>query len=161
MLTIKNGRTGTVWVLPTAVVVGMLMLSACGAQATPTAAVDATTAPVQSGSVTDAPPATEAPAVDATAKPISFKNDVLPILQSRCVKCHGGEKTAKGLSLIDYQHLIAGTAEDGPAIVPGNAAKSKAIQMVQAGKMPKMSAKLLPEQIQILIDWINQGALNN
>lgn len=160
MLTIKNGRTGTVWVLPTAVVVGMLMLSACGAQATPTAAVDATTAPVQSGSVTDVPPATDAPAADATDKPISFKDDVLPILQSRCVKCHGGQKTEAKLNMTDYQHLMAGF-EKGKVVTATDAANSKLIQLTQSGKMPKRSAKLLPDQLQILIDWVNQGALDN
>lgn len=164
MLTIKNKRTGTVWMLPTAVVVGMMLLAACGPQSTPTAG-DGATAPAQnSGVATNAPatavPATDAPAADPTDAPISFKNDVLPILQSRCVKCHGGQKTEKGLNVTDFQHLMAGS-EKGPVVVASDAAASKMIQMVQQGKMPKMSAKLLPDQIQILVDWVNQGALDN
>jgi len=154
MLTIKNGRTGTVWVLPTVMVVGMMLLAACGPQAAPTAANGAT-APAQNSSA-----ATNTPAADGTDAPISFKKDVLPILQSRCIKCHGGQKTEKGLNMTDFQHLMAGS-EKGPVVVASDAAASKMIQMVQQGKMPKMSAKLLPDQIQTLVDWINQGALDN
>lgn len=176
MLTLKNGRTGTVWVLPALLVVSMALLSACGAQvaAAPAAPDSSVSVPAQGSGVatgvpaktnvpatTKAPTATNIPAADATDALISFKNEVLPILQSRCVKCHGGQKTEKGFNVTDYPHLMAGAGSDGPMLVAGDAAKSKLIQMVQSGKMPKMSARLLPAQIQILIDWINQGALNN
>jgi len=33
---------------------------------------------------------------------VSFTNDVLPILQSRCVNCHGGDRTEEGLVLKTY-----------------------------------------------------------
>jgi uncharacterized membrane protein len=150
MLIIKNGRK--IWVLPALVVVSMVLLSACGAQgvANPTAAI-----PSQGS--TQAVSGGDAAGTDA---PVSFKNDVLPILQSRCIKCHGGEKTEESLNLTSFDHLMAGS-EKGPVVVASDGAKSKLIQMVQSGKMPKRSAKLLPNQIQILIDWINQGALNN
>lgn len=144
MLITKNGRR--YWVLPALLVVSMMLLAACGPQAVP--AADATAAPGQSSAT-------------GTDAPVSFKTDVLPILQSRCTKCHGGAKTEKGLNVTDYQHLMAGAGADGPVIVASDAAKSKLIQMVQSGKMPKMSAKLLPAQIQTLIDWVNQGAQNN
>ena len=149
MLTIRNARTGRVWVLPTMVVVGMLLLSACGGQAAP-ASTDATTAAGQSS----------APATGGTDAPVSFKTDVLPILQSRCIKCHGGEKTENGMNMTDFAHLMAGS-ENGQVIVASNAATSKLIQLVQSGKMPKRSARLMPAEIQKLVDWINQGALNN
>ncbi len=145
MLITKNGRR--YWVLPALLVVSMMLLAACGPQAVPSA-TDGTAAPAQGSST-------------GTDAPVSFKTDVLPILQSRCTKCHGGAKTEKGLNVTDYQHLMAGAGADGPVVVASDAAKSKLIQMVQSGKMPKMSAKLLPAQIQTLIDWVNQGALNN
>lgn len=163
MLIIKNGRK--VWVLPALLVVSMMLLAACGGQASPTLATDPTaTSSAAQGStqpIGAAAPTDVAPVGDATDAPVSFKNDVLPILQSRCIKCHGGEKTEKGLNVTDYQHLMAGAGSDGPVLVASDAAKSKLIQMVQSGKMPKRSAKLLPAQIQTLIDWINQGALDN
>ena len=168
MLTIKikNGRTGTIWVLPVAVVVGMLLLSACGAQTTPQPASDPTAASPTQGSTQPAGagyPTAAADASsdeDATDVPISFKNDVLPILKSRCLKCHGGDKTEAKLSMTDYAHLMVGS-QKGVVVVANDAAKSKLIQLTQSGKMPKMSAKLLPAQLQILVDWVNQGALDN
>ncbi len=175
MLTIKNRRTGTIWVLPTAVVVGMMLLSACGPQATPQPVTEPTAAsPAQEKTqppVTDSPTATsvattdpEATATSLAEAPndvlISFKDDVLPILESRCIKCHGGEKTEAKLNVTTYAGLMAG-AEKGVSVVAGDAAKSKLVQLTQSGKMPKRSAKLLPEQLQILADWVNQGALDN
>ena len=175
MLTIKNGRTGTIWVLPTAVVVGMMLLSACGAQATPQTITDPTAAspaqestqPTGAASPTAAAPATATTAPEATEQSeapgdvlISFKTDVLPILESRCIKCHGGDKTEAKLNLTSYKGLMAG-AEKGVVVVASDAAKSKLIQLTQSGKMPKRSAKLLPDQLQILVDWVNQGAQDN
>jgi hypothetical protein len=34
-------------------------------------------------------------------------------------------------------------------------------EMIVSQKMPKRGPKLTPPQVQTIIDWINQGALNN
>ena len=96
----------------------------------------------------------------APASSISFTNDVNPILQSRCLLCHGGQRTEKGLNISTYDHLIAGS-EKGPVLVPGDAANSKLIQLIEQGKMPKRGPKVTPDQLAVLIEWINAGALNN
>lgn len=176
MLTIKNGKT--IWILPATLVVGMMLLSACGGAA-PAPTADPMDVPIVSTSevvdeeeptVVVPPTPSEAVPTDETAPDdaggapntgtVSFKDDVLPILQSRCIKCHGGERTEKKFNLTTYDNLMKG-GENGAALVPGDAAASKLIVLVEQGKMPKRSAKLLPDQIQILIDWINQGAQNN
>jgi predicted small secreted protein len=91
---------------------------------------------------------------------VSFSKDVLPVFQSRCINCHGGEKTEKGLNMTSYDKLMAGS-EKGPVVIAGDPVNSKLIQMIQQGKMPKRGPKLLPDQLQILTDWVKAGALNN
>lgn len=143
------------------------LLSACASQGTNTpapqpteAAVSVTEAPATGApaAATESPAAsTEAPASGAT---VSFANDILPLFQSRCVNCHGGERTSKGLSLNSYNAVMAGS-ENGPVVTPGDGANSTLAQMVANGKMPKRGPKLTPDQVQLIVDWINQGALNN
>jgi uncharacterized membrane protein len=96
----------------------------------------------------------------SSAASVSFSNDVMPILQSRCATCHGGNQTNAGLSFASYETLMAGS-NNGPVVTPGNPANSLLIQMIQEGRMPKRGPKLTPDQLQILMDWIQSGALNN
>lgn len=114
-----------------------------------TAAVQATEVPVTQ-------PAGQSP--EGTT--ISFTNDVFPILQSRCINCHGGDRTEEGLVMLTYAELMAGS-DNGPVVTPGDAVNSLFAELVSAQKMPKRGPKLTPPQVQVIIDWINQGALDN
>jgi len=91
---------------------------------------------------------------------VSFAGDVLPILQRRCVKCHGGEKTEEGLILRTYADAMAGSW-NGPVIEPGSAEGSFLVEQIVSGKMPKREPRLLPSEIQAISDWIDAGALDN
>jgi mono/diheme cytochrome c family protein len=84
----------------------------------------------------------------------------MPILNASCVKCHGVEQVKEGLDMTSYAVLMAGSF-NGPVIAPGDAANSFLVQQVVEGEMPKRGPKLTAEQIQIISDWVNQGALNN
>jgi mono/diheme cytochrome c family protein len=145
------------------------LLTACTAQATEAPASQPTeaSAPVISspagGEAPVNPPApTEAPttAPDAgQAANVSFANDILPILNSRCGNCHGGQKIEEGLVLKTYSDLMAGS-DNGPVIVPGDAGNSLLVKLVANLEMPKKGPKLTPPQIQLITDWVNQGARN-
>lgn len=91
---------------------------------------------------------------------VSFSKDVAPILQEKCVSCHGGEKTSKGLDLKTYTSLMTGS-QNGAVVVSGDAAKSVLIQALQSGKMPRRGGPLPADQILLLMDWVNAGAKNN
>ena len=52
-------------------------------------------------------------------------------------------------------------SENGPVVTAGDAANSSLAEMVANGKMPKRGPKLTPDQVQLIVDWINQGAQNN
>lgn len=114
-----------------------------------------------SGSATSMPTAPVlTPGGAGTSATVSFSKDVLPLLQSRCVNCHGGQKTSKGLNMTSYAKLMAGS-QNGAVVIPGNVDKSPFIQFILQGKMPKNGPKLLPGQVQLLINWVKAGALNN
>lgn len=148
------------------------LITACGSQpATETPVsqpteeiVPVTEAPTNPPPLTDtAVPPTESPTETPTAESItgiSFTNEVMPIFQSRCLNCHGGQKLEEGLSMRSYTDLMAGS-DNGPVINAGDADGSLLVQMLVQNKMPKKGPKLTPPQVQLIIDWINQGALNN
>jgi hypothetical protein len=52
-------------------------------------------------------------------------------------------------------------SDNGPVVTPGNADNSLLVELLLNQKMPKRGPKFTPAQIQIIIDWINQGALDN
>jgi uncharacterized membrane protein len=91
---------------------------------------------------------------------VSFAKDVLPILESRCLSCHGGQQTQRGLSVASYNTIMAGS-QSGPVVIPSNSPNSLLVQLIQSGQMPKRGPSLTPTQIQTIADWINVGAPNN
>jgi len=132
-----------------------MILVGCGTQ---TSTKPATT---QASQKTNPEPAsvTEAP-TEAPATTVSFANDVLPIIQSRCVNCHGGQRIEKGLLMNTYDEIMAGS-DNGPVVIPGDVEGSLLVELVTANKMPKRGPKLTPQQIQVITDWVAAGALNN
>jgi septal ring-binding cell division protein DamX len=123
------------------------------------------TQPTEAATSAPDPTATSAPESSPTSEPasgatISFANDVLPILESRCVNCHGGDRTEEDLSLKNYGDLRAGS-KNGAVVIPSDADHSKLAELIINQKMPKRGPKLTPPQIQLIVDWINQGALEN
>lgn len=126
-------------------------------------------APAEAPAATEAVEAAPAESTDPTAEPaapevvaggVSFQNDVLPILERSCVRCHGGMRREEGLDLRAYAGLMAGSV-NGPVVIAGNADGSQFITLVMDGEMPRRAPRLADEQVQILIDWVNQGALDN
>jgi mono/diheme cytochrome c family protein len=87
-----------------------------------------------------------------------FEAQVRPILQARCVTCHGREKARSGLRLGDRDALLKG-GRRGPAVSLDKPDESLLLQAVnhQDLKMPP-GGKLPPEQIDILARWVRKGA---
>lgn len=99
--------------------------------------------------------------VPAQAAP-DFQKEILPLLQSRCVECHGPDKQKGKLRLDTLEAAVKG-GKDGPAIKAGDAAGSPLIQRVSLPKdnddrMPPEGEPLTAEQIQLFTDWIADGA---
>ena len=158
--------------LPLTLLLTLFLIAACGGGSTPQTPPETATPtepPVQptaipatntSVPVTDAP--TEvAPATDsAVSTGVSYIANVKPIFDAKCIKCHGVETTKEGLDMQTYENLMAGS-RNGSVLTPGDAANSVLVDLIVRGKMPNRGPKLSEEEIQIITDWINQGALNN
>jgi uncharacterized membrane protein len=91
---------------------------------------------------------------------VSFEEHIQPILERRCAKCHGGEFPSEGLNMESYESLISGS-QNGVVIIPGDANNSLLFQKIESGEMPKRGSDLTTEQIELIRQWINEGALNN
>ena len=96
----------------------------------------------------------------AAAK-VDFSHQIVPILREHCSECHTGDKKKGGFSLNDRASTLAG-GESGKAVVPGNAAKSPLIEAITSKdpdkQMPPKGARLSPEKVKLLRDWIDAGA---
>ena len=95
-----------------------------------------------------------------TSSNVSFANQVLPVLQTYCVECHGGIRTREGLNMTSYDALMAGSF-NGAVVIPGSANDSLTVQLIAAGEMPERGPAVSSAELQLIIDWINQGAQNN
>jgi hypothetical protein len=49
---------------------------------------------------------------------INFNEDIRPILNSKCIACHGGVKKTKGFSVAHRSDALAVTESGTPAIIP-------------------------------------------
>lgn len=101
--------------------------------------------------------------VSCSPDSVYFANDVMPILQSNCAfsGCHGGGSAQDGVNLESYGTIIS-TA----GVISFNADRSDLIEVIIDSDPddvmpPPPSAPLTAAQIQVLTDWINQGAQEN
>ena len=89
---------------------------------------------------------------------VTFEKDVRPILKANCFQCHGEDGEMKGGLDVRLARFIIKGGKEGPAIVPGDAAKSHLLELVKNGEMPKKKARLKDSDIATLEQWISQGA---
>src|SRR5262245_34769704 len=94
------------------------------------------------------------------AHQINSNKEIKPILETRCMKCHGRGK-GKGELRIDTRETFLKGGESGPAVVPGKSEESLLIELVSGlnpeSVMPKKGSKLNSGQIALLRAWIDQG----
>ena len=89
-----------------------------------------------------------------------FIEKVKPLLESRCVSCHGTDKVKGGLRLDSRAAALKG-GDAGPALIPGKPADSLLLQAVMHSKkdleMPPKE-KLTTNDVAVLKRWIEDGA---
>ncbi|HEY7153147.1 MAG TPA: c-type cytochrome domain-containing protein [Gemmataceae bacterium] len=102
------------------------------------------------------------PARAAAAKPVSFINDVAPILKEKCFGCHGAKNPKGKLDMTKYATFRKGGTKDDP-IAPGKPDDSYILTVLSATDKkrmpPKESGDPLPQdKIELIERWIQEGA---
>lgn len=116
--------------------------------------------------------------VDGDSNPaakVSFKDQIRPIIDGRvagpkpCANCHYGTRgTREGLDETGFDLETLGSLKKGgrrtsdSIVVPGQPCKSAIVQKLrgtfEGGRMPKNGPYWSPEQVQLMMDWIAEGA---
>lgn len=158
---INNGWTAENDAKPTAIVA-----------AAPAAAAPAAAAPAKAGEPAKpaAAPAAAAPAAGGkldpaiAAKAVVYKDIVAPIMQSKCVSCHGEEKKKGKLQLHTFASILKGGGDGANTVIAKNSKES--LMLVRAllptdddeHMPPSDEPQLSKEEIAILKWWIETGA---
>ena len=89
---------------------------------------------------------------------VDYSSEIQPIFSAKCTGCHNGSH-GSGLDLRTYTSLMAGS-KNGAVIVESNHSNSLLWQKVSSGAMPP-SGNLTTDQITLISNWINEGAIEN
>jgi hypothetical protein len=100
---------------------------------------------------TRVPTATPAP---ISADSTSWDAGIGTLFNSKCAGCHNSSTKIGELDLTIYQGIVRG-GKSGPAFVSGDSQNSKIVQIQQAGGHPGV---FLPEELEMVIQWIDAGA---
>ncbi|HRE99330.1 MAG TPA: PSD1 and planctomycete cytochrome C domain-containing protein [Pirellulaceae bacterium] len=94
-----------------------------------------------------------------------FVRDIRPIFQAHCYRCHAGDRPEGGLRLDLRGRALAGGDSLGPAIVPGDAARSPLLQVLAPDAdlpMPPADSEATrptDDAIATIAAWIDAGAV--
>ena len=99
------------------------------------------------------------PAAVAQEKPVSYKNDIVPIFAKSCNECHNEKKKKGKLDMSTYEALVKG-GKKGKPWTDGDPAKSLLVEVISGDKpeMPEDGEPLKKEQVALIARWIKEGA---
>ncbi|MEE2639410.1 MAG: DUF1549 domain-containing protein, partial [Planctomycetota bacterium] len=88
-----------------------------------------------------------------------FEKKIRPLLLEHCIDCHGDQEPESGLSLESRESILKG-GELGPAIIPGEPARSLLIRAINHDEFLKMPPreKLSTAGVVDLTRWVRMGA---
>lgn len=86
-----------------------------------------------------------------------FVHDVAPILRKHCGKCH-----TNGVAKGDFAMDTRAALMKSETVVPGKAVESDLVERIKTDdkemKMPPEGARLTPGEVEVISQWINEGA---
>lgn len=98
----------------------------------------------------------------AEDKPIDFAQEVRPIFDQHCARCHDANRQRSGFRLDVRSAAMRGGDNFSPAILPENSEESPLIRIIsgeeEGFRMPPEGELLSADQIQVLRRWIDEGA---
>ena len=89
---------------------------------------------------------------------VDYESEIQPIFNNNCGNCHLGNSSGD-LNLSNYDNLMS-----NDVIVPGNHEASELYDRITrdnaaAGDMPPGNSELSQNQIDLIAEWIDEGAL--
>ena len=105
----------------------------------------------------------QTPAIEPDVSPatIDYLREVAPIFKARCLECHGKTSQESGLRLDRHDRAMLG-GDNGRVIMPNDATNSELIRRITSvdtdKRMPPETSPLKAEDINLLVQWIDQGA---
>ncbi|MCH2202847.1 MAG: PSD1 and planctomycete cytochrome C domain-containing protein [Fuerstiella sp.] len=92
-----------------------------------------------------------------TAEEPRFERDIVPILDTKCVRCHGGKKRAGELDLSSMGAIRRGGAS-GNVVTEGRPDESLLLRRIHDDEMPpENEPKLTAAEVTLIHDWIAAG----
>ena len=92
---------------------------------------------------------------------VDFNQEVRPILNKHCVRCHGPEKQSADVRL-DAKVFAFKERAEGAIVVPGKPDESLMFKLITSTdpkeRMPHKAEPLSAAQIQVIKQWISSGA---
>ena len=89
---------------------------------------------------------------------VDYSSEIQPIFNSRCTNCHSGSDAEEDLSLTSYNNVMNG-GDSGDVVIPYDYANSLLWQYINSGFMPPGTNDLTLTQIDLIAQWIDEGAL--
>ena len=99
-------------------------------------------------------------------RPVSYYDDIRPVLQANCQGCHQPAKDKGEYVMTDFTSLLAGGESEKKAIVPRDLAKSRLVELITPNakgevKMPKGKTPLSSAEVALIKKWIAAGAIDD
>lgn len=96
------------------------------------------------------------------AEPISFRQEIAPILLEHCVACHSAKKAEGGYRVDSFAEMLkAGDSGEAP-VAHGEGESSELLRRLttedEFERMPAESDPLAEEQVKKITDWLAAGA---
>jgi mono/diheme cytochrome c family protein len=97
---------------------------------------------------------------------VSYTAQIQPIFNAHCISCHSSpaSPTYGDLDLTSYAGLMDSVGTHAPVVVPGNPDASYLVRRIEGTvtpQMPQGGSPLSGVQIALIVQWIDEGALNN
>jgi len=88
---------------------------------------------------------------------VDYNSEIQPIFNSKCTQCHGN---SAGLNLSSYENIMMGS-NNGDVVIPYDHASSELWQRINSGQMPPGNNDLTGDEVDLIAQWIDAGALPN
>ncbi|MCA9067299.1 MAG: hypothetical protein KDA84_00140, partial [Planctomycetaceae bacterium] len=91
---------------------------------------------------------------------VRFREDVYPLIENRCFRCHAGRESSSGVRL-DRREDVLGETNGTPLVVVGHSDRSELVARVTSKdsetRMPPKGNPLTDTEVKLLKTWIDEG----